>query len=1723
MAAPAPKRIMLVVLLAIVAAVIVGILWFNGRGGQSAAPSPAPTPAATTNNTPPPAAPAATTPAPAAPSSVGNVASKEKFAVLSCQARLFDNAPALAVTFSQPIDTRQSLDKVMRVTELGEAKADAPSRGLPQPGPATGGTARNGNWVVGDNPRVAYFPFATPQRRYAVTIDAGLKPREGEALDAIANCEMASEAMPASFYFASKGVVLPAAQNGGLPIVTVNVPEVDVQFLRIDEAHMPEFFEKVLGVKPPGKASESEEESDSDEYEYGYEYGSSGKALQGSASTWALDRLKDMSTSVHIGRYQTEQTPNRRRVSFLPVEKLEALQQPGIYIAVMNQPGRFREEYQVSYFYVTDIGLHARRYNGRIDAFASSLKTGKAISGLEMRVLDENAKPIAKATADSLGHATFTGALDNARLLLTQRGKEISVIALNNPALDLSEFDIGGLPARNNRLFVYAGRDLYRPGERIDVSVLVRGPDGEPLPPSPLSATLKRPDGRTVSTSTWPAGVDPAGYLRQTLAVPADGQTGTWTLELRVDPGSRQADASWTFQVEEFLPERMKLTLDAGPPVVQLGEDIDVTVQGDYLYGAPAAGNRLLGTRLIVRKPVALPQQWPGFIFGDVADDTSKQIADLPEMELDEQGAAEFTMPVELENVHSPMRVKASLSLLESGGRPVVRSIERDVWPAPALIGVRPQFSGNVTGEGSLAQFEFIRVDTEGKVKPLPEAKLRLYREERQYYWRYDDNRGWHGGYTETEELTETATLNLTERARIGLPVRWGRYRLEVTDPEHGQTMRYRFYAGWDAQDAEAMGNRPDRVQLKVEQTPLKQGEPVKLTITPPHDGEALITVEGQGLLWTGRESVKATGTQIEIPFGKDWNRHDLYVSVAVFRPGSQGNGVTPARAIGLLHLPLDRAERGLKVKLEAPAKIRPERKQTVGVQVEGVPAGTKAHVTLSAVDVGILGITQYKTPDPFNFFFGKQRYAPDMLDLYGKLIEKMDGTMLQPKWGGDTDKADSRNMPAKVKLVDLFSGVVELDAQGRAQIPLDIPDFNGTLRLMAVAFTENRFGNAEAEMVVAAPIVAELSTPRFISPGDRAMVALDLTNMSGAAQNVTVALEGEAPIRIVDGARSVRLTDKQRNTVRFEVEATGPVGLGVLRLKVTGRGGPEPIDILRTSALQVQPVWPAVRAGYRVRVAPGATWQPDPAWINGLYPDGASVSISMSNQPPFNISRLVQGLLDYPYGCTEQTLSAAYPFVLIEPDQAKAWGLPPQTREVRAQRVAAAVARLAGTQKSTGGFTLWGDGAPDAWLSSYVLGFLQDARQQGFSVPESMGKQTQTWLLSQLQSAASYFPTLPKMTRGPNGTYASRDLELLRNSHRRFADLAFASYVLARDNQAPLSTLRVLADRYSDRAMSPLPLVHLSLALRAMGDAARADKMLDEAMKRPYGSEGNEWLGDYGSTVRDLSMTYALLAEAKVEHPRRELLLNDIAQRLAGRRYLSTQEQISVFRAARAMGAGGGEWQARWDQGGRSETLTSRTTEMRSVSAEMINQAGLTNLSDKAMYIEADVQGFPVQPDTTQSEGLAINRTWFYKDGRRWDGGALKTGDTMVVRLETNSRRRIEDALVVDRVPAGMEVENMNLLVASGGQDWTIDGKVVASVMADGAIRHTEYRDDRFVAAIRANGKNTLFYTVRVVTPGRYRVPAPVIEDMYRPEIRASGAVSADVVVTDPRAARTR
>ncbi len=1670
------------------------------------------------------------------------------FAALECGSRMFDDSPALAVQFSQPLDRKQNLNDLLRVTDLGSVgdkpektveTAVAPSQAPKSASGASGSSSTTptgpivqGAWVVGDNARIAYFPNIQPQRKYRINVPTETLSVDGQKLTAAKACDVSSEAMGTSFYFASRGVVLPAGQNGGLPIVTVNAPEVDVQFLKVNDGDLARFFQRVAG----SRATSSRDENSEDMEYHGYR-GDENRSLQGRVMGWDLDQISKSARSVYLGRFTTGELANKRRVTYLPVEGINELKEPGVYVAVMGQPGRFREDYQVTYFYVSDIGLGSHRHtNGSLDAFATSLRSGKAIGGVEFELLDENARSLGKTKADGDGHGAFASVPPGAVLLVARNGKEMTTVVLTEPGLDLSEFDVGGHLPRNTKLFAYAGRDLYRPGESFDLSVLARDADGRMLPPAPIQAVLKRPDGRTVQTSTWRPHEKIPGYLRQRVALPADAQTGAWTLELRADPGAHDADAVWAFKVEEFLPERMKLDLTTAKPLLTLGDDFTVQVRGDYLFGSPAAGNRLLASVATERLRQALPAQWPGFIFGDFADDSLKKNQQVSDDSLDEQGHAEVELPVDASGINSPLLVRGSFSLLESGGRPVVRSIERAVWPAPQLLAVRPLFDRDVAPDNNQARFELIRVGADGKLAPLANAQVKLVREDRQYYWRFDDQKGWHSGYTEAEEVIESGAVAINARTPLALPVGYGRYRLEVKDPSTGLSLRYRFYAGWGAQDLDDIGNRPDRVQLKLAKAPLKAGEKAALTITPPHDGTAIVTVQGDKLLWSQRVDVSTSGTTVNIPIADTWTRHDLYIAVTAFRPGSQGDRVTPARAVGLVHLPLAREDRKLKVALTAPAKVRPETRVVVKVKAEGLE-GKAAIVTLSAVDVGILNITRFKTPDPFDFFFGKHRFASELQDMYGKLIEKMEGGTAKLKWGGDTKRSDSKSLPKKVKLVDLFSGPVALNAKGEAEIALNIPDFNGTLRLMAVVSSPDRFGSTDTEMVSAAPVVAELAMPRFISPGDSAALALDVTNLSGSAQTLRIQLEGADPLRVRDGERSLSLKDKQRVTLRFPVEATDAYGLGRLRLQVSNSGsnnssGGNAIKIERESWLQVQPPVPQERDVRRARIEPGASLKLDAAWVEKYFKGSATFSVSLSNKPPLNVNRLVQGLLDYPYGCLEQTTSAAYPHLFIDEAAAKAYGLATRSRDERAQFIEGAIGRLAGMQKANGGFTLWGNGPYETWLSAYVIGFLQDARQQGFGVPDTMYKQGQDWLLTQLQTAPNLFPTLPataKPASAPDSSlvrYDSRDYTLLRDSHQRFAEMAHVGYILARDQKAPLSLLRLLHDKYRDRARSPLPLVHLSIALKLMGDEARAKVALNDAMQRPYGITthghgGYEWLGDYGSSPRDLAMSYALLARHTIAHPRRENLLFDLANRVGSRQYYSTQERLSLFLAARAAGGDASQaWTALVKTGPTTQALESKTTAQQGFTATALAQgASIVNTGSAALFAEVEVAGYPTKAPAPRADVIALKRDWFQLDGSPWRGGPLSVGDMLIVRLRATSRQAIEDALIVDRIPAGFEVENLNLSDGPDAGQFSVDGVNVAQAMADSRIKHREYRDDRYVAAARLDGGELrVFYLVRVVSPGRFVVPPAFAEDMYRPELRGVGVTDAPITIRDPR-----
>ena len=1652
--------------------------------------------------------------------------------------RSFDGAPALALTFSQPLDTRRRYDEHLRVFEMPAKAAEKPARGRrsadsddeddeprsqgPRSGVGKAGEASSeggklvtGSWVVGDNPRLLYFPHIKPATDYVVQVAPGLRAANGTQLAAETRYSIRSARVSPAYYFASRGMVLPAKQNGGLPVVTVNVPEVDVQFLRVKQEQLSAFLDKVVAGRRAGSGNGEEGEGDSDEYS-----GSSSRALRGAVGQYELDQLRRMTESVYLGRFTTEKKPNRRSVTFIPVEDIKELKEPGIYVAVMSQPGRFRYEYQTTYFYVSDLGLHLRAFPGGADAFVSSLTDGKAVSGVEVQWLNHQGRVLARKETDGDGRAAFAERPKGAQVVIARKGGQMSLVALREPALDLSEYDVTGPPYKPTRLYAYSGRNLYRPGESFDLSLIARDADGRPVPAQPVQAVLKRPDGKAQFSATWQPDKRASGYYLKRVDVPADAATGFWTLELRTDPADKVPGTVFRFGVEEFLPERMKLDLASKQAQLTAESGFTIDVTGAYLYGAPAAGNRLLGVAQFERNRNPVAKKYPGFEFGDVADDTLKTRQELAETTLDDAGAAQIAVDLApAAKRRSPILVRATLSLLESGGRPVVRNIERVLWPAPVLAGVRPLFTGDYAREDSTVEFEVVRVDADGNLKPAAGLPVRLFREDRQYYWRFEDQRGWTSGFTETDELTETASVTVPAggRGKVALPVRYGRYRLEILDPETGQSLRYRFYAGWSARADEAQGTRPDRVALKLDKPGYRDGDTARLTITPPHAGQAIVAVEGDRTLWLKRLWIPESGATLDVPVEKEWKRHDLYVSVLVLRPGSAGDRVTPARALGIVHLPLERGERKLAVTLEAPQKMRPENDLKVRIKVPDAK-GEKALVTLSAVDVGILNITRYASPDPHAYFFGKLRYGPDQLDVYGRLIEKMQGQKGRLRFGGDNTPKATRSLPKKVKLVDLFSGPVLLNERGEAEISLPVPDFNGTLRLMAVVAASERYGAKEAEVTVAAPLVAEIATPRFIAFGDSATVALDLHNLSGTAQKLTVSLASDAGLRIADGRRSVALKDQQKTTLRFTVEAGNAFGLAMMKLKADGQD----LKIERTFPLMVQAATPQQQVVKRYIVAPGKSVDIREAELGGLHRESVLAHVVLSNRPPIDVRAAIQGLLTYPYGCAEQTTSTAYPHVFVDEEAARRFGLKPYTREQRAEMLGGAIGRLATLQAPAGGYSLWGNVSEyEYWLSAYVTNFLLDAREQGFGVPEAMQRKSGEFLLRGLQEGVSRLPALSPQVAADE---AARDAKQFWNNSRRdhgsrFGALAYGAYVLARESKAPLASLRQLHESRG-HAHSGLALVQLGIALRLAGDEARGNAAIAEGLAKPRVVD--YWWGDYGTPLRDAALSYALLDRHQVKAEGKENLTALIASELEKKTYLSTQEKLSLFLVGRAYAAGTtGPWTAGVTVRGKSEEVSATGSHYRELApADLAAGVNIANTHKEQIYVELSYNGFPLRAPAARSDPIALTRMLYTPDGVPIGDRALKTGETVMVHVAVRSRARIANGMVVDRIPAGLEIENLNIVQGEGAPALKIANVDVNAASADKRVKHREFRDDRFVAAVNLDGNPVnLFYRARVVTPGRYTVPPLYAEDMYRPDIYGIAGGNETMTVIDVKA----
>ena len=1474
-------------------------------------------------------------------------------------------------------------------------------------------------------------------QRYRIALRRGLPAASGEALIREVELTHYVRDRAPSVRFPGRAYVLAKSDQIALPVETVNLRDIDLQLRRVSDRNLLRTLQEGYFGRPLSHWQD--------------EYFSS-----------------DIGEEVWTGTARVQDELNRDMTTRLPLAEVLADRPVGIYALTARIPGAdpYDDPGATQWFVLTDLGLSTMSGSDGLHVQVQGLTDAKPRAGVEVTLISNANAVLATTETDASGYARFAPGLSRGRgasapaMVMAKQGDlDFSFLSLKDAAFDLSDRGVEGRPAPGPvDVFLTTDRGAYRAGEVIHVTALTRDSRAQAIEGLPLTAILHRPDGVEYSRHVS-EGAETGGHvLSLPLGQPAP--RGTWRLDLKSDPKG-PALATRQILVEDFLPERIDFDQSvANVDALTPGEAAQLDISARYLFGAPGSGLTIDGDlRLSASDTV---EGWPGYRFGRYDAAFSPQRSYFGGGTTDAAGQASLVVSLPTVAVEGkPMQARIVTRLMDGAARPVERELTRPVRPATPVIGIRPLFE-DVVGEGSEAGFEVISLGPDLAPQPM-HVKWTLNRVETRYQWyQLYGNWNWEPTTRRTRISTGEATLG-TAPLQLSEPVDWGRYELVIERLDGAPvSAALDFYAGWYAPADSAA--TPDRLELSLDADSYEPGDTARLRIVPRASGTALISVVSNRLIERMAVEVPAGETTIPLTVTEEWGS-GAYVTATVLQPVTGKASRTPARALGLAHAMVTQPGQQLDVTIDVPELARPRGSEMARVRVEGAAEGEEVWLTVAAVDLGILNLTGFKNPDPSAHYHGQRRLGMELRDLYGRLIDPGNGAMGQVRSGGDADTGLRMQSPPPTQdLVAVFSGPLQVGADGSALFPVDLPAFNGTVRFMAVAWSKRAVGQAEADMLVRDPVVVTASVPRFLAPGDQSRARIEIVHADGPAGEMMLSVRsiGEG-LSLGNLPTSVSLTEQGKAVLELPVTAL-TVGDPEIELTLTTPAG---LPLSQRLRLPVRANDPAVAQTRRFRLAAGDSFQFSADVFVGLRPGTARAVLSAGPLARFDVPGLLAQLDRYPYGCTEQVTSTAMPLLYLS-SVAEAAGL--GNGPAVTARIEAAIRKVLTRQASNGAFGLWRAESGDFWLDAYASDFLSRARAQGYTVPDQAFAQA----MDNLRNRINYAPDFDDGGE----------------------DIAYALLVLAREGAAAMGDLRYYADVKAGDFSTPLAAAQLGAALAAYGDQRRADRMFARAgqMLGRSGAESPVWRVDYGTHRRDAAAVLALASEADSAAVSRDYLLARITEDGSA---MSTQEAAWTLMAAQAMTSNP-------EESGllvNGQIVSGPFVEVLDGGSGAVAKS-ISAASGRNAEITLTTMGVPEVAPEAVGYGYTLNRAYYTMEGAPIETLSFETGARFVTVLTVIPHEATGARLMVDDpLPAGVEIDNPNLLRSGDLRD--LDWLNLSEAT------HAEFRSDRFLAAIDIGGSQTvtLAYVARAVTPGRFHHPAASVEDMYRPAYRAHTA----------------
>ncbi len=1323
----------------------------------------------------------------------------------------------------------------------------------------------------------------------------------------------------------------------------------------------------------------------------------------------------------------------------------------------------------------SNLGIIAKKGTSKEMVVAvTDLRTTKPMSNVDVDIYNYQNQLISTSKTNNEGLVKLD-VKAKPYLLIAKFENQRGYLKLDDASsLSLSRFDVSGQTINKGlKGYIYGERGVWRPGDTLFVSLILEDRD-QVLPKNhPVIFDLKNPYGQIVNHTVSTKGVDNMFLFE--IPTEENAPTGDWTAHFTVGGTS----FSKILKVETIKPNRLKIKMDFGVDHLSVNNpEVKAQMAVTWLHGAVAKNLEAKVTATLSPIPTKF-KKYGDFTFDDPSRSFSGEEITLFEGNIDNEGKAEVSGNLEVGD-HAPGMLKASFRtrVFEESGDFSIDHFSIPYSPYSSFVGVKIP-AGDKRGmleTDKKHTIEVATVDSDGNPISRKNLKYVIYKVSWRWWWESGEDNLAQYVSSSSERIISSGHFDSENGiGKFDFEIKypdWGRYLVRVFDPVSNHVCGKTMYVDWPGYANKPLSDDPDAatmLTLSTEKDKYQVGEKAVVNFASSENGRALVSIEnGSKVLKEYWAETQKEYTSFSFDITKDMTPN-IYVHVTLLQPHSQTANNLPIRMYGITPLLVEDAETHLKPVIKMPDTLLPEENVTINVSEEN---GNPMTYTLAVVEDGLLDLTRFKTPQPWDYFYAREALGVKTWDIYNEVIGAYGGEIEKVfSIGGDGDLSGKKTDPNanRFKPVVKVLGPFKLNKGETQKHTFKMPQYIGSVRTMVVARNERQYGNAEKTTPVKKPLMVLATLPRVLGPGESVKLPVTVFSMSEDIKNVKVSLECNDMLKVEgSNSKSISFSETGDQIVDFNLQI--PKKLGIGKVKVIAQSGNKTaeneieIQVRNPNSPRITSVSKAIKGNEKIQIPY------DLFGMNGTN----KATLEVSSIPSIDFGSRLKYLLQYPHGCVEQTTSSVFPQLYLD----QVMDLNDHTKATIEENIKAGISRLSTFITSDGGLSYWpGESESNDWGTSYAGHFLLEAKKKGYTLPINFKSK---WILYQRKAADNWMP----------------------KSSNHYSDLnqAYRLYTLALAGKPDKSSMNRM---HNLRSISSIAKWRLAAAYALIGQNDVAESLIEPLDYKL--ADNTDYYYSYGSELRNQAMileTMSILNKVDKAAP----LMQEIAEKLGSSRWMSTQTTAYSLIAISSFTKG--EDHAKIDfsingKGISNETVTSDKPIYQQILSSNIpttGNIGVKNNNESVLFARLILEGIPFMSDTVnESSNLNLKVKYTDLQGNRIDVSSLPQGTdfkAIVTISHPGQLSNYTDMALTQIFPSGWEIRNTRMEDA---------GSVNEQDIPD----YRDIRDDRVYSYFDLNRGTSKTFVVLLNASylGRFYLPSVSCEAMYNNQVTARRA----------------